>query len=192
MRQFLNGLSSFHRSSSSRRKRSSRPLKVRWVLPNQLAVGRCPHPGEGSLLTDAGIHSVLTLCNESEASIPDEIYQRFHVVRHPLPDSHQAAALTPHGVMTALNIIHTNVVHHRPIYVHCLAGMERSPTICIAYLCLFKGYGLWESLNWLKQLNPRTNPNEAQLAVVQSLIHQQHDQPMSKIQNRPQTELVSR
>ena len=158
-------------------------------MPNQLAVGRCPQPGEDRFLASAGIQSVLTLCNESEAAIPNEIYQRFHVIRHPLPDSHQAAALTQQGIVTALEIIHSNIVHHRPIYVHCLAGMERSPTICIAYLCLFKGYGVWESLNWLKQIHPRTSPNEVQLSVVQSLIDRQN-QSMPKMQNMPQTELV--
>ena len=140
MRQLLNGLSPFHRSSSSRYKRSSRPLRIRWVLPNQLAVGRCPQPGEDRLLVSAGIQSILTLCNESEAAIPNEMYQRFHVIRHPLPDSHQSAALTQQGVLTALNIIHSNIDHHRPIYVHCLAVMERAPIFCSAFIFLFKGY----------------------------------------------------
>lgn len=177
MRQFLNGLPWIQSSNSSRRKKNTRSLKIRWVLPNQLAVGRYIHPGEESILTQAGIHSVLALCEEIEAQTPPIVQEHFQVMRHPLPDSHKAVSLNPHDVMAALNILHNNIVHHRPTYVHCLAGMERSPTLCIAYLCLFKGYGLWESLNWVKQVNPRTCPTETQLDVVRSLINQQQEMP---------------
>ena len=176
MRQLLSELPWFQSSSSSRHKKN-RGLKVRWVLPNQLAVGRCIQSGEESTLKQAGIQSVLALCDETEASIPSIVQEHFHVTRYPLPDSRQPVLLRPTDMMTALNILHSNIVHHRPTYVHCLAGMERSPTLCIAYLCLFKGYGLWESLNWVKQINPRTRPTEAQLDVVRSLIDQQQETP---------------
>ncbi|MEM9217154.1 MAG: dual specificity protein phosphatase [Cyanobacteria bacterium P01_F01_bin.150] len=152
-------------------------MKVRWILPNQLAVGRCVRPGEEAILAEARIHSVLALCDESEAQTPFRVQENFHVMRHPLPDSHKAYPLIPKDVMSTLNILHHNIVHNRPTYVHCLAGMERSPTICIAYLCVFKGYGLWESFNWVKQVNPRTCPTEAQLDVVRWLINQQQEMP---------------
>ena len=176
MRQFLSGLPWF-KSSNHSQKKSQRNLKIRWVLPNQLAVGRCIHPGEESILATAGIQSILVLCDETEALTPPMVQQHFHVIRHPLPDSHKPVLLKSTDVMAALKILHNNLVHHRPTYVHCLAGMERSPTLCIAYLCLFKGYGLWESFNWVKQVNPRTNPTETQLDVVRSLIDQQQEMP---------------
>lgn len=177
MRQILNGLSWFNSSGSSRGKKHKRNLKIRWILPNQLAVGRCIHPGEEAVLAQAGIQSILTLCDETEASTPPLVQEHFHTVRYPLPDSHKPIHLNHQDVMKVLTILHDNIVHQRPTYVHCLAGMERSPTICIAYLCLFKGYGLWESFNWVKQVNPRSHPTEMQLDVVRSLIDQQQEMP---------------
>ena len=177
MRKFLSGLSWSRSSNRSRKRREGQSLKINWVLPNQLAVGRCLQPGEEAVLMHAGIQSVLALCYEAEAPILPEVQNAFQVVRHPLPDSHKAVPLNPNDVMAALKILHNNIVHHRPTYVHCLAGMERSPTLCIAYLCLFKGYGLWESVNWVKQVNPRTQPTESQLDVVRSMIDQQQEMP---------------
>ena len=170
MRQFLNSLPGLSRSSFLSPRANPNPLKVRWILPNQLAMGRYIRSGEGAILAQAGITTILSLCDETEASIPTAVRAQFDCICYPLPDSHCTAPLQAQDVMAALNIVHSNIIYRRPLYVHCLAGMERSPTICIAYLCLYQGYGLWESLNWVKQMNPRTMPTEDQLEVVQSLI----------------------
>ncbi|NET11225.1 MAG: dual specificity protein phosphatase family protein [Symploca sp. SIO2B6] len=173
MRQLLSSLSRWNRSEQVEGNGYATLLKPKWVLPGQLALGRHLRDGEEPILYQAGIQTVLSLCDEAEASISPMARHHFHCIRYPLPDSHNPAPLRKQDVTAVLKIVHSSLIHHYPIYVHCLAGMERSPTICIAYLCLYQGYGLWESFNWLKQINPRTMPTDHQLDVVRSLIASQ-------------------
>ncbi|NEQ98523.1 MAG: dual specificity protein phosphatase family protein [Cyanothece sp. SIO2G6] len=122
------------------------------------------------ILHDAGIHTVVSLCSETEAALPNAVENQFHCIRYTLPDSRSSLTLDYLDVVRVLKIIHTSILQQRPVYVHCLAGMERSPTICLAYLCLYYGYNIDESLLWLKQIHPRTMPTEQQLNVVRFLV----------------------
>ena len=161
-------------------KRRSKSFKVRWVLPGQLAVGQSLRKGDDGVLAAARITTILSLCAEKEAILPPSVCRHFQCVRYVLPDSHSSQKLTQADVLAVLKIIHDNIMRHQSIYVHCLAGMERSPTICLAYLCLYQGYNLEESLTWLKTVNPRTMPNEQQLNVVRSLV-QAHSNFLPKL-----------
>lgn len=171
------------------RKRRPKPLTVRWVLPGQLAVGWAINHRDGQVLQTAGIHTIVSLCAETEAVLPPKIQRQFHCIRYPLPDSHSSLMLSHVEVIRVLKIIHASIIQRQPVYVHCLAGMERSPTICLAYLCLYHGYNIDESLVWLKQVHPRTMPTEQQLNVVRFLIDTQTNlQPrLSSSSHFPQT-----
>jgi hypothetical protein len=45
------------------------------------------------------------------------------------------------------------------VYVHCTAGMGRSPAVVIAYLCRYHGKELLEALNYVKRHRPVICPN---------------------------------
>lgn len=45
------------------------------------------------------------------------------------------------------------------ILFHCAAGISRSSTMAIAFLCTAKNYSLWQALNLCKQKRPIINPN---------------------------------
>ncbi len=148
------------------------PLALSWVVPGQLALGRLPIEGEGKILAKAGIQAVVTLCAPQEGNLPTEFAQAFQCQYHQLPDSHYDVPLTVEGLAAAVDCIRNHIEHQRPVYVHCLAGMERSPTVCIAYLCRYHHLELWEAVNCLKQLHPRSAPTQAQLQVVREFLAQ--------------------
>jgi protein-tyrosine phosphatase len=114
----------------------------------------------------------LTLCGETEGTLPPQIHDRFHWQRFVLPDSHYEEAMDPAALHQAVEHLHDTIRQNQPTYVHCLAGMERSPTVCVTYLCLYEKMPLWEALNWVKQCNPRTGITNDQLKVIQTLIQQ--------------------
>lgn len=143
---------------------------LHWILPTELAVGRLPKLGDRAIFAQAGISVVLSLCAKSEGMLPEEITQNFHCVRVILPDSRYVAALRVEQLAQVVNAIHQFTQRQQPVYVHCLAGMERSPTVCIAYLCQYHNMKLWEAFRYVKQVYPQATPTDAQLQIVQNLI----------------------
>ena len=143
---------------------------VHWILPNKLAVGRLPRLEDVSELTQANIKGVLSLCAPQEGSLPAEIIQQFHCQRYVLPDSHYKTPLEVRQIVTVVEIIHAYLQKQMPIYVHCLAGMERSPSACIAYLCRYHGLELWEALHWVKQVHRRTRLTDSQVKILREFV----------------------
>jgi atypical dual specificity phosphatase len=145
-------------------------LRYRWIINQQLAVGPIPDATLYQQLKDAGFQAVLSLCAETEGEIYPAITQDFHWQRLVLPDSHYEEKMQVEQLVEAIALVHSAIAQNQPIYVHCLAGMERSPTVCTAYLCTYKGMEVWEALNWVKQNNSRTSLNSSQVQVLQELV----------------------
>jgi len=148
------------------------PHRLSWIIPGKLAVGGLPQPGDGAILARERIKVVLSLCAQSEGTLPDEIGQNFRCLRFILPDSHYILGLQPNQLERVVELIHDHIQSQQPIYVHCLAGVERSPTACIAYLCLHQDMELWEAINSVKQAHPNTRPTEGQIQIIRELIRQ--------------------
>jgi atypical dual specificity phosphatase len=146
----------------------------RWIVEGRLAVGPIPDITLHGQLLAAGFKSVLTLCAETERQLPIEVPQTFNWQRLVLPDSHYQDQLQPEQLAEAVAFVHQAISQNQgPVYVHCLAGMERSPSVCVSYLCLHQGMEVWEALNWVKQRNSRTSINSNQVQVIQALVRQQ-------------------
>lgn len=147
-------------------------FSVDWVIPRKLAIGRLPKAGDGAQLLKANIKTVLSLCAEQEGILPEEITQKFQCFRVVLPDRHYTTEMTAEQLAEAVNIVHESVQKNSPIFVHCLAGIERSPTVCIAYLCKYHKMELWEAANWLKQVHSSSLPNDSGLRAIRELLQQ--------------------
>ncbi|NJL41144.1 MAG: dual specificity protein phosphatase family protein, partial [Leptolyngbyaceae cyanobacterium SM1_4_3] len=106
---------------------SRQPHRLSWIIPGKLAVGGLPQPGDGAILAREKIKVVLSLCAQSEGTLPDEIGQNLRCLRFILPDSHYILGLQPNQLERVVELIHDHIQSQQPIYVHCLAGMERSP-----------------------------------------------------------------
>lgn len=145
-------------------------LKLNWIVRGELAVGPIPlDEARQLLLVESGIRSILTLCSEEEGTPPEKLLVDLSWERIALPDSHYSESIALADLSRAVDRVHEYIQTSSPLYVHCIAGMERSPTICVAYLYKHKGMKLWEALNWVKQANPRTNILDSQLKAIQQL-----------------------
>jgi hypothetical protein len=141
-----------------------------WVIPGKLAVGGLPQVEDHPRLVAAHIQVVLSLCAEIEGCLPEIITRDFNCLRFILPDRYYTTHLEGQQLSQAVEIVHQSVQNQLPVYVHCLAGIERSPTVCIAYLCLYQNLELWEALNWVKQVHPSAMPNESQLRALREFL----------------------
>ena len=175
MRQMLRSLRTFTRKGGvapSSSKSSSLPpgSGLHWILPTQLALGGLPTSGDRTILAQSNISVVFSLCAPSEGVLPEEITQNFRCVRVILPDSRYVAALQVEQLAQVVTSIHQFIQRQHPVYVHCLAGIERSPTVCIAYLCQYHNMKLWEAFDYVKGICPRAMPTDAQLKTVQRYL----------------------
>ena len=55
------------------------------------------------------------------------------------------------------------------VYIHCVAAMERSPLVCLAWLVQEHNLKPARALDYLMQVHPGTNPLPGQLALLQEL-----------------------
>ncbi|MGB3495456.1 MAG: dual specificity protein phosphatase [Elainellaceae cyanobacterium] len=160
--------SGLHHGSSSKSR-----FSVDWVLPGQLAVGRLPRATDGQVLQEAGIRTVFALCDESEGAWPVNLQEQFRCLRYVLPDSRYSTRPTAQQVGEVIRLVHHSIEKSEPVFVHCLAGIERSPSICTAYLCCYQHLPLWQALNWLKQVHPNSRPNDFQIQAIRDYLEQQ-------------------
>ncbi len=142
---------------------------VRWVLVGELALGPAPlAPRHLDRLQAEGVVAVLSLCSEQEAPAPEGLEHRFCCRRLVLPDHQVSRLLTAAELEQALAALAE--LHARgPVFVHCVAAVERSPLVCLAWLMRQHGLTRQQALDYLMQVHPGTNPLPAQLAVLSRL-----------------------
>jgi atypical dual specificity phosphatase len=148
----------------------SRLTHLSWVIPNQLALGGKPEPSDVIPLQQNRVQAILTLCPPKECNLSPEIKKNFAWLSIPLPDSHYKEPLTIEMLHPAVVAIHHAIRRKLTLYVHCREGIERSPTVCIAYLCCHQNMELWQALAHLKRIRPQSCPSPQQVQVIRQYI----------------------
>lgn len=172
------GTSAYDPSRRSRSSSRSNPPQepspaMAWVLPQRLAVGRFPRSGDLPILQGQGIQVLLTLCSTLEAQLNPSLAAQFQQVSCPMPDHRDATPLEVPVLAAAVATLHQCLQRNQVVYVHCLAGLERSPTVCLAYLCRYHGLEVHEGLRYLKENYPPASPTIDQLQVIRAYLQTQ-------------------
>lgn len=141
-------------------------FSLSWVLLGELALGPAPQ-AERHLdrLETEGIAGILSLCSEQEAAAPNGMAERFCCHRLVLPDHRAGRALQLLELEQAIAML-GELSKQGPVFVHCVAAMERSPLLCLAWLMVRHGLSQQRSLDYLMQVHPGTNPLPVQLALL--------------------------
>lgn len=141
-----------------------------WVLVDELMVGSAPINKDNLIeLEKEGIKSVLSLCSTEEVKLPDEINEFFICKRFVLPDHTYKKNPKTEEVLEILSILEV-LIKNGPVYVHCFAGIERSPLVCMAWLISKYKMGINESLIYMMNVHKRTNPLPQQIAALNKII----------------------
>lgn len=145
---------------------AARRFRLDWVLVEELAIGPAPRADRHlDRLQEAGIKAVLSLCSPEEAALPGGISERFVHQRCVLPD-HRAGRLPELAELEEALAELAALRCHGPVYVHCVAAMERSPLVCLAWLVSRHRQTPERALDYLMQVHPGTNPLPGQLALL--------------------------
>jgi len=145
-----------------------RRFKLNWVLVDELAIGPAPLTERHlEYLETEGIKAVLSLSSQYEAPLPVKVEESFHFRRIVLPDHKADRLVKLEEIEDAIEILHS-LWPHRPVFVHCVAAMERSPLICLAWLIQEQSLSQRQALDYLMQVHQGTSPLAEQLLVLNS------------------------
>lgn len=141
-------------------------MRFSWLLVDELAIGSAPNSCQDlDRLEREGVRAVLSLCDASEAPPPHGLTDRFVAFRVVLPDHHRGLNPQPaelENAVAALAILRD----FGAVYVHCLAGVERSPLVAMAWLMHRHGLDFMGALDYLQQAHPGSSPLPEQLASL--------------------------
>ena len=144
-------------------------FRIDWVLTNDLAIGPAPRADRHlKRLEAAGIRGVLSLCSEEEAQSPKGLADHFQCQRIVLPDHRSPEVLSLHQLKSSL-IALSELRQQGPVFVHCVAAVERSPLICMACLVQQQQLNPSEALDYLMQVHPGSNPLPRQLSLLKKI-----------------------
>ena len=147
----------------------SRYFRIDWVLVDQLAIGPAPKADRHlDRLREAGISCILSLCSPDEATPPPGMDDEFLTKRYVLPDHRAGRLPTLNELETALQYL-AELQQQGPVFVHCVAAMERSPLVCIGWLVIEHKMSPQRALDYMMQQHPGTNPLPGQLALLKEL-----------------------
>ena len=145
-------------------------FKHNWVLTDKLLLGEAPKKKEDiTLLKKYKIKSILTLCDEIEFALPNDLRKFFNCQRVVLPDHKVDKTITFEELDLSINLL-SNLLKEGKVYIHCYAGLERSPLICIGYLMINKNLSLTDSLEYLMSVNPGTCPLQKHIDQLEKYI----------------------
>ena len=116
-------------------------------------------------LKSEGIVSILSLCSNEEVKFPSEMRQFFEVAQFILPD-HKYGKYPNKGEIESVLFILEKLMKDGPVFVHCFAGIERSPLVCIGWLVTRHKMSVNDALSYMMSIHKRTNPLPKQLQTL--------------------------
>ena len=137
------------------------------VVRHDLVVGSCPRtPSDlGALCVEARVSAVLSVQHDECLEKQEIDYLRqirygrrlgLTMERYPLRDFDPADQRR--GLPTAVRGLYGLLRQGHRVYVHCTAGINRSPLVVLAYLTLVEGIDLEEAMTLLLRARPEVCP----------------------------------
>ncbi|MBW4549834.1 MAG: dual specificity protein phosphatase family protein [Aphanocapsa sp. GSE-SYN-MK-11-07L] len=147
------------------------PQRFSWILPQELAVGSFPDATSSvGKLRRMNITAVLCLNQETESSVPAEVYHQFLWERVAIPDGNTGGIPDLAHFAQALEILTRWRNKGHTVYVHCLAGVGRSPSVCAAYLVHQHNMPLDEAIQFVKDRHSFAAPDQHQVRVMKQFF----------------------
>ena len=147
-----------------------RQFNIDWIIEDSLAIGSIPKKEEHiEILEKEKIVSILSLCNEVQYTEFNYPKDKFNYRKIILPD-HQTGRLPTLEELQSCMILLEELISIGPTYVHCFAGVERSPLVSMAWLIRKYNLSPQEALDYVMQMHKGTNPLPGQLSLLEKLI----------------------
>ncbi|WP_254945346.1 hypothetical protein [Cyanobium sp. AMD-g] len=147
-----------------------RSLPCSWVLSNRLAVGPMPRGDRHwQQLEQAGVRSRFSCC------YPDEetgliLPPGWSSDRVSLPDHREQEPMQAARLSLALERAEALVVDAAPVYLHCMAGFERSPLLAVGLTARLRGIDMLAALAWVRRCHPMAMPIYSHLVLLEGIL----------------------
>lgn len=137
-----------------------------WVLINEISIGSIPKDqSDISFLKRKKIKSIFSLTDYSDKEQEKKIKSEFEYKKLVLPDHRSSNELEIQSIEKAIALI-KECEKFYPLFVHCEASVERSPTVVIAWLMNKKNISLQEGLDYMMSIHVQTNPLPSQIKAL--------------------------
>ena len=145
-------------------------LPCSWVLTGQLAIGPMPRTERHwQQLQEAGIRSRFSCCYPEEESaliVPPG----WRSDRISLTDHRQQEPMRQERLALALARAEELVNQAAPIYLHCMAGYERSHLLAVGLTARLRGIDPLAALAWVRRCHPMAMPIYDHLVMLETLL----------------------
>lgn len=145
------------------------PLIYSWVITGRLAIGPLPRcEAHWQQLQDAGFRSRFSCCYPHEEMVaPPAEWEKGGVS---LPDHRRQEPLRAERIALALDEAGRMIRSHPATYLHCMAGMERSPLIAVGLLARERNLDVLEALEAIRLCHPRAMPIYSDLDLLEQVL----------------------
>ncbi len=157
-------------SSSPVLLRSDLPIAYSWVLTNRLAIGPMPtSEAHWQQLEQAGFRQRFSCCYPEEERLapPPPHWGNTGLA---LPDHRQQEELRPERLADALAAAQASLSAGSPLYLHCLAGRERSPLLAVGITARLRDLDLFAALDWVRRCHPPALPIYGHLELLERVL----------------------
>lgn len=147
------------------------PERFSWILPDKLAVGSFPYQSTSvSRLRREGVTAVLCLTEQGERSIPSKVQHSFVWQQVGIPDGFTGGVPTQEQFEKALQVLNRWAKKKHAVYVHCLAGVGRSASVCSLFVAQELNLSLEDAIAYVKERHEHAHPDSHQIEVMQSYL----------------------
>jgi protein-tyrosine phosphatase len=151
------------------------------IVNGQLLVGSRPQDAaDVEQLKKLGVSAVLSLQSDSDLSRTGlswaalwrlQVEQGLEVHRYSIIDFNPKDLIAK--LEDAVDILEDLATRHERVYVHCTAGVNRSPTICIAWLFMRQGRSVDEAVHEVLRRRTVAQPYPQVIRWLKRLERQQ-------------------
>ena len=153
-------------------------MQLNWLRSRRLAIGAMPRCREDwQTLAHQGVGSVLCCCHPDEG--PWQPPSHWPQAQLPLPDHRSPEALDPLALDQAIHTALELYAAAPALYLHCWAGVERSPLVAIGLLCRAESLSIWDALAQVRALHPPARPITRHLVTLEALLSLERPQATS-------------
>ena len=146
------------------------PLPYSWILTNQLAIGPMPvSSGHWQQLEEAGLRCRFSCCYQHEETLAP-LPPGWRSAGVPLPDHRLQEGLKAERLLQALNIAEALLDEGAPVYLHCLAGIERSPMLAVGLTARRRRIDIYSALDWVRRCHPPAQPIYTHLELLEQVL----------------------
>jgi hypothetical protein len=120
-------------------------------------------------LDEAGLRARFSCCYpEEEATLSVPLHWLSEGVS--LPDHRRQEPFEAARLAMALERAQNVLREGPPLYLHCMAGIERSPLIAVGLTARERNLPLFDALDWVRRCHPVAKPIVSHLEVLERLL----------------------